>query len=438
MSLKVKVLIATNSFVFTRKLTNGSSLSATGRLLQSTGHQQPVELLIETIEVLGQCNPKTYEIGHLSKDFSLDYLRERIHMRPRVRYFQAVLRLRSELQNAVQIYMKQSEFTNVTTPMVTANDCEGGGECFTLSPAGESKAEERGPTEKHYFGRPTYLTVSGQLHLEALACSMSRVYTLSPVFRAEKSMSPKHLSEFLMLEVEEAFTFSLGALLSRVEAMCKFLAFYLERHCAEDLQYLRAENGEYGFGQAISSGTYARVTYDEAVEVLQWMEPFKEAFQNADEPVNLNAQMERALVELVGNRPLFVTHYPSKMKPFYMKTEGDKVSGKSGNDLTVIRTFFLHKALCFDLLMPICGEVAGGSLREDSLEKLEANIDEKMAHQSEATKESLNWYLDLRRFGGVPLGGFGLGFDRFLQTLTGVANIKDVVPFPRWPHHCYL
>lgn len=293
--------------------------------------------------MLGHCNPKTYEIGALTKDFSLDYLRERIHMRPRVRYFQAVLRLRSELQNAIQIYMKQSEFTNVTTPMVTANDCEGGGECFTLNPVGFG--DKSGTTfEKHYFGRPTYLTVSGQLHLEALACSMSRVYTLSPVFRAEKSMSPKHLSEFLMLEVEEAFTFSLDSLLNRVESMCKFLAFYLERHCAQDLKYLRTENDEYSFGEAISSGTYARVTYDEAVEVLRWMEPFKEAFgAESSEPVNLNAQMERALVELVGNRPLFVTHYPSKVKPFYMKTEEDKVSCCFCKQIPSLISFFSRR-----------------------------------------------------------------------------------------------
>ena len=307
------------SIIINRKLAIGSAISVTGRLVPSKGSQQFTELLCESLHILGDCDPKNYIIGNMiPDDLHLDYLREHVHLRSRVRYFQSLARLRSEFHNAIQIFMKQEDFLQVTSPIITANDCEGGGECFTLTPINWSNPE------KEYFGRPTFLTVSGQLHLEAMASALSRVYTVGPIFRAEKSMSPKHLSEFLMLEAEEAFIFSLDHLLDRVESMCKFFAFYLERNCHEEVQYLREQNGNYTFGEEISNGKYVRITYKDAVNILEKTERFSEikrARIGDNEIVNFNAEMERTLVEAMNNRPVFVTHYPMKLKPFYMKCD---------------------------------------------------------------------------------------------------------------------
>lgn len=394
----------------------GSALACTGRLVASIGRQQTVELACDRLEVIG-ANDQHYGTGsasearqhfHDDRRVDVDHLRELVHLRPRNRYFQAILRLRSELQNAIAIYMKQEEFTHCTTPLVTTNDCEGGGQTFGLTPAG-------------YFGRPVSLSVSGQLHLEALATGgLGRVYTLSPVFRAERSMSPRHLSEFLMLEGEEAFLTHLPHLLDRVEVMIKFFFYYLETNCEQELSYLRRMNNNYDQWRPVSEKKFVRLDYEQALDMLLDNDNSNKLAHLRDwrsgPPPTITAELERRLVELSGGVPVFVTNYPSEQKPFYMSRSEDG-----------------RRALCFDLLMPICGEVAGGSLREPNAARLEASM-----RAQHVDIESLRWYLNLRNFGHAPTAGFGLGFDRLLQAISGVANIKDIVTFPRWPQHCFL
>lgn len=394
----------------------GSALACTGRLIASIGRQQKFELACDSLEVIGS-NDQHYGTGlatearqyfHDDHRVDVDYLRKLVQLRSRNRYFQSILRLRSELQNAIAIYMKQEEFIHCTTPLVTTNDCEGGGQTFGLTPAG-------------YFGRPVSLSVSGQLHLEALATGgLGRVYTLSPVFRAERSMSPRHLSEFLMLESEEAFLTHLPHLLDRVEVMIKFFIYYLETNCEKELNYLRKINNNYEDWRPASEKKFVRLDYEQALDMLFSNDNKLDNLRNwrdRSSPLpNINAELERRLVELSGNVPVFVTNYPAEQKPFYMSRSED---GK--------------RALCFDLLMPVCGEVAGGSLREPDAARLEAAM---QAQNMEI--ESLRWYINLRNFGHAPTAGFGLGFDRLLQAISGVPNIKDIVTFPRWPQHCHL
>ncbi|OTF76289.1 asparagine-tRNA ligase, mitochondrial-like protein [Euroglyphus maynei] len=324
------------------RIQNGASLECIGRLSKSLGHQQSLDFLCDQFNVIGECPPDHYQIGHLKTGLELDLLREQIHLRPRIRYFQSILRIRNELSRTIHRFMADNQFIEVQVPLITANDCEGGGECFTLKPANWPITNP----ERLYFGRPAYLTVSGQLHLEAMASSLSRVYSLSSVFRAEKSMSPKHLKA------------------------CQLL-----------------------------SSKYPQL--------------------NGNSKMNLNAEMERSLLEICDHQPIFVTNFPMEIKPFYMKSTDDGTM-----------------AQCFDLLTPICGEVCGGSLRENHFERLCEQIRSKNLNNN--SNNQLEWYLDLRRFGSAPSGGFGLGFDRFLQTVCGIVNIKDVVPFPRWPYHCRL
>lgn len=244
--------------------------------------------------------------------------------------------------------------------------------------------------------------------------SLGRVYTLSPVFRAEKSMSPKHLSEFLMLEVEHAFLFNLNDLLDITESMFKYLIFEIMQNCPNDLQFLLDKNQyQNQFDKLIRNKRINRISYAEARQILAEKFP---ALKNKN--LNLNSQMEQHLLEINENEPILLTDFPMELKPFYMKLSEDSKT-----------------AHCFDLISPICGEVCGGSLRENRLDYLRKQLLNKNVKSLE---NELEWYLDLRKFGSVPCGGFGMGFDRFIQTLCGTKNIKDVVPFPRWPYHCYL
>ncbi|KPM06172.1 asparagine-tRNA ligase, mitochondrial-like protein [Sarcoptes scabiei] len=315
------------------------------------------------------------------------------HLRPRLRYFQSILRIRNELNKAIRDYMESNDFFEVQVPCITTNDCEGGGECFTLSPM-----NWQNDGNKFYFGRPVFLTSSGQLHLEALA-------------RAEKTMSQKHLSEFQMLEVEESFIFDLDTLLDRVEDLIKHLIRWLESKCDEDLAYLLATNAFETQFDALKRCHFIRISYEEARNILA--ENFPQIKTNN---LNLNAQMERFLLKYFQNKFIFITKFPFELKPFYMKRSCD------ANTMD-----------CFDLLAPISGEICGGSLREHILENLEDNL-----YTKNMSTDQLQWYLDLRRFGSGASGGFGLGFDRLIQTICGVRNIKDVATFPRWPYHCHL
>ncbi|XP_075680301.1 asparagine--tRNA ligase-like isoform X1 [Dermatophagoides pteronyssinus] len=392
------------------RIQNGASLECIGRLSESLGHQQSLDFLCDQFTVIGDCPPDHYQIGHLKSGMEFDLLREQIHLRPRVRYFQSILRIRNELSRAIHKFMSDNQFIEVQVPLITANDCEGGGECFTLNPANWPITNP----ERLYFGRPTYLTVSGQLHLEAMASSLSRVYCLSSVFRAEKSMSPKHLSEFLMLELEQAFLFDLKTLMSLVESLFRYLLDEIEKNCQKDLEFLLDMNQHHKYYDKLKSSKFLQISHQDACQMLSNKYPQL----NENRKMNLNAEMERFILEICDHQPIFVTNFPMEIKPFYMKSTDDGTM-----------------AQCFDLLTPICGEVCGGSLRENRLERLVEQIKSKNVINN---TNQLEWYLDLRRFGSVPTGGFGFGFDRFLQTVCGVVNIKDVVPFPRWPYHCRL
>lgn len=393
------------------RIQNGASLECIGRLSKSLGHQQSLDFLCDQFNVIGECPPDHYQIGHLKTGLELDLLREQIHLRPRIRYFQSILRIRNELSRTIHRFMADNQFIEVQVPLITANDCEGGGECFTLKPANWPITNP----ERLYFGRPAYLTVSGQLHLEAMASSLSRVYSLSSVFRAEKSMSPKHLSEFLMLELEQAFLFDLQSLMSIVESLFRYLLSEMEKNCGKDLEFLLEKNQHHRYYEKLKSSKFLQISYREACQLLSSKYPQL----NGNSKMNLNAEMERSLLEICDHQPIFVTNFPMEIKPFYMKSTDDGTM-----------------AQCFDLLTPICGEVCGGSLRENHFERLCEQIRSKNLNNN--SNNQLEWYLDLRRFGSAPSGGFGLGFDRFLQTVCGIVNIKDVVPFPRWPYHCRL
>ncbi|CAG2165629.1 unnamed protein product [Oppiella nova] len=331
-----------------KELHNGCCVRCVGRLVKSPGPKQPVELLCQSIDIMGSCDPNAYPFVDKSLDYKTQYFRQFPHLRQRQPLFQSLARLRSEAMNAIHMYGRQHDFTNVTTPLLTSNDCEGGGHVFTV----------KSPfcTEDNlYFNRQTYLSVSSQLHLEAMARSLSRVYTLSQCFRAEQSLSRRHLAEFLMYESEEA------------------------------------------------------MTYNEAIETLRKTTKYEDLKSGQ----NLNAEQERLLVECMDNIPVFVTHFPANVFIQYILLTN-------------------RPALCFDLLAPISGEICGGSVREDSLTELENRINDlKMS-------DSLDWYLDLRRFGNTITGGYGIGFDRLMQTMTGIPNIRDVSTFPRFLHNCLL
>ncbi|CAG2100088.1 unnamed protein product [Medioppia subpectinata] len=398
-----------------KELYNGCCVRCVGRLVSSPGPKQPVELLCESIDIMGSCDPNTYPIVDKSKDYKLSYFRPYLHLRQRQPMFQSLARIKSETMNAIHMYGKHNDFTNVTTPLLTSNDCEGGGHVFNVRVMiGSLLGDEMGSQspfcgeDNLYFDRPTYLSVSSQLHLEAMARSLSRVYTLSQCFRAEQSLSRRHLSEFLMFESEEAFVESVDEVMDRVETICKFIAYYISNNCREDLKLIHKETN-YKYFDKIANKRYVRMTYNEAIQELRKTKKYADLKSGQ----NLNAEQERLLVDSMDNCPVFVTHFPANVRPFYMKQSNGE-------------------ALCFDLLAPISGEICGGSVREDSLTELERRINELNL------SESLDWYLDLRRFGNTITGGYGIGFDRLIQTMTGIPNIRDVTAFPRYLHSCLL
>ncbi|KAK2467909.1 hypothetical protein APHAL10511_000204 [Amanita phalloides] len=425
-----------------KKLSNGSAVRLTGRLVASPGAGQAKELVIELgqaslapgrVELLHECPHQTYPIQ--KQTLSNEYLRDHAHLRARTDKIASMIRLRSVLHKNIHGWFENQGFYHVNTPILTENDAEGAGEAFRLAPvqcehpAAPQHASPAPLTD--FFSRPAFLTVSHQLHLEALASALSRVYTLSPCFRAEPSLTPRHLAEFWMLEAEWAFSAFDPASPSRdtrelcqaVEAMLRSVVGSVispDRH--EDVSMLWKQNDDEErlalLEKAVTSeSAWTRMSYAEAIKELQTFHGMSvqsgstAKFQY--EPAygkGLQSEHERWLAEQLVRGPVFVTDYPSALKPFYMRA--------NPSESTVA---------CFDLLMPHVGELVGGSVREDRLDVLT----ERMEQAGTGGRE-YEWYRDLRRFGGAPHGGFGMGFERLVMWVGGIENVREAIPMPRW------
>ncbi len=386
------------------RLTTGASAAVEGRLVPSPAPGQKWELRAVRVDLVGAADA-TYPLQ--KKGHTPEFLRTIAHLRPRSNLFGAVFRLRSRLALAVHQFFQERDFVYVHTPIITASDCEGAGEMFRVTTLKGNQAE---PPQPDFFGKPTYLTVSGQLEGEAFACALSNIYTFGPTFRAENSNTARHAAEFWMIEPEMAFC-DLQGDMDLGEEFIKAMACYTREHCAEDLALFAkfVDKGLQDRLQFVIERPFVRVPYAEAMDILKHSgRPFQFP---VDHGLNLQSEHERFLTEEYFKSPVTVFNYPREIKPFYMRLNDD---GKT--------------VAAMDVLVPGIGEVIGGAQREERLEQLQANL---KFHKLKP--EDYWWYLDLRRFGTVPHAGFGLGFERLLMFLTGVSNIRDVIPFARTP-----
>ena len=399
-----------------QRISTGACIGVTGKLVESIGSGQAVEIKASNIEIYGECDPMRYPLQ--KKDTSFEYLRTVAHMRPRTNTFGAILRLRSQMAFAIHEYFHSKGFVYLHTPLITASDAEGAGNMFqvtTLDLDAPLPRNKKGEIDfgKDFFGRRTSLTVSGQLEGELGATALGEIYTFGPTFRAENSNTPRHLAEFWMIEPEMAF-YDIKDNMDLAEDFIKSLVRYALQNCREDIQFL---NDRYDPElvqrlESVVDTEFVRLEYTEGIKILeeavaggvQFEYP---VFWGAD----LQSEHERYLVEKHFGKPVILTGYPKDIKAFYMKQNPD---GKT--------------VRAMDVLFPKIGEIIGGSEREADLGKLEARIDELGM-----SRRNLEWYIDTRRFGSCPHSGFGLGFERLLLFITGMQNIRDVIPFPRTP-----
>ncbi len=398
-----------------KPITTGSCISVTGKLVESQGAGQTVEIIAEDIEVYGTADPMTYPLQ--KKGHSLEYLREIAHLRPRTNTFGAVFRIRHHMAMAIHTYFHQHGFFYFHTPLITASDCEGAGQMFQVTTKNlyNLKKTEDGTIDysDDFFGKMAALTVSGQLEGELGAMALGKIYTFGPTFRAENSNTPRHLAEFWMIEPEVAFI-QQKELMDLEEDFVKFCVRWALDNCQDDLRFLNDmfDKGLLDRLHSVVDTEFVRLTYTEGVNILQ------EAMKNGKKfefPCNwgddLASEHERYLVEEHFGKPVIMTDYPKEIKAFYMKLNED---GK-----TVQGT---------DVLFPAIGEIIGGSVREENYDKLMAEIERR-----DIPMKDMWWYLDTRRFGAAPHAGFGLGFERLMLFVTGMQNIRDVIPFPRTP-----
>jgi asparaginyl-tRNA synthetase len=394
-------------------LTSGCAIEATGTVVPSPAKGQPFEMQATEVKVVGWVeDPDHYPIQ--PKPHSLEFLREVAHLRPRTNVIGAATRVRHTLAQAIHRFFHEQGFFWVNTPIITAADAEGAGALFRVStldlanlPRGE---DDRIDFSKDFFGRETYLTVSGQLNVEAYCLALSKVYTFGPTFRAENSNTSRHLAEFWMIEPEIAFA-DLKDDAALAESLLKYVFSALLKESHEDLAFFdeRIEKGLVAKLQGIVGSEFVRMDYGEAIAIL---ERAKEKFEFPVKwGVDLQSEHERYLTEKHAKKPVIVMNYPKAIKAFYMRVNDD---GRT--------------VAAMDVLAPGIGEIIGGSQREERLEVLDARMDEVGID-----KESLGWYRDLRRYGSVPHAGFGLGFERTLAYVTGLANVRDAIPFPRTP-----
>ena len=396
-----------------KPVTTGSSIHVQGTLVASQGKGQSVEVQADELEVYGTADPAGYPLQ--KKGHTLEFLREKAHLRPRTNTFGAVLRIRHALAFAIHKFFNDKGFYYFHTPLITASDCEGAGAQFqvTTLPLDELPRTEEGKIDysQDFFGKMTSLTVSGQLEGELGATALGCIYTFGPTFRAENSNTPRHLSEFWMIEPEMAF-YEIEDNMDLAEEFIKYCINYALEHCKDDIDFL-AEHFDKELVERLRfvlDNDFVRLPYTEGVRILE------ESGKKFEFPVywgvDLASEHERYLVEEHFKRPVILTDYPKEIKAFYMKLNDD---GKT--------------VRAMDVLFPKIGEIIGGSQREESLEKLSARIDE-------LGLTGMDWYVDTRRYGSVPHSGFGLGFERLVLFVTGMQNIRDVIPFPRYPNNC--
>lgn len=399
-----------------KRLSAGCSVTVTGEIVESGGKGQATELRADGVIVHGWADPETYPLQ--KKRHSLEKLREWAHLRPRTNAIGAVMRVRNQVCRSIHNFFQEEGFLNVQTPIITASDCEGAGEMFrvtTLDPA-KPPLNDQGKVDytKDFFDRPSYLTVSGQLEGEIYACALGKVYTFGPTFRAENSNTSRHLAEFWMVEPEVAFN-ELPDNIDLAERFLKRIVNDVMAECDEDLTLFqeRIDKTLRPRLEKLSSEQFVRLPYTEAVELLQQS---KEKFEYPVEwGTDLQSEHERWLTEKHFDKPVVLFDYPAAIKPFYMRVNDD-----TSEDRRTVRAM--------DVLVPGVGEIIGGSEREARLDVLEA----RMAEQG-LSVDDYWWYADLRRYGTVPHAGFGLGLERMVQYVTGMANIRDVIPFPRTP-----
>ena len=395
-----------------RDVANGAAVAIRGQLVASQGKGQAVEIQAAEITVLGKADPETYPLQ--KKATSLEFLREIAHLRPRTNTFGAVLRVRHALAFGVHQYFNDHGFFYVHTPIITGSDAEGAGQMFrvtTLPPEHPPRTSDGSVDySQDFFGKQTNLTVSGQLEGELAAMALGSIYTFGPTFRAENSNTARHLAEFWMIEPEVAFN-ELEDNMDLAEDFLRYLVRYALERCADDLQFLNDQYDTELLGRlrSVVDNKFQRLTYTEAVEIL------KSSTQKFEFPVDwgtdLQSEHELYLVEKHFEKPVILTNYPKEIKAFYMKLDEDGRTVRA-----------------MDVLFPGIGEIIGGSQREEDYDKLTARMAEMHVPANE-----LDWYLDTRRFGTAPHAGFGLGFERLVLFVTGMGNIRDVIPFPRYP-----
>ncbi|MDD3180068.1 MAG: asparagine--tRNA ligase [Opitutaceae bacterium] len=410
-NLQVIVSSTLPNYAEIQHLSTGAAATVRGRLIPSQGQGQKWEVAADAVEIIGAADA-TYPLQ--KKGHTLEFLREIAHLRPRSNLFGCIFRVRSRLAFAIHQFFQERGFVYVHTPIVTGSDCEGAGELFRVTTLDMKNPPKREDGEidyaKDFFARPTFLTVSGQLEAEAFACALSKVYTFGPTFRAENSNTSRHASEFWMIEPEVAFC-DLQDDMQLAEDFVKYLIRDIRTHCADDLTLFTrfVDKGLLERLDFVAERPFQRVSYTEAVELLT------KSGHKFEYPVeygtNLQSEHERYLTEVHFKCPVTVYNYPKEIKPFYMRLNDD------GRTVTAM-----------DVLVPGIGEIVGGSQREERLDVLLENMNR---HQLDP--KDYGWYIDLRRYGSVPHAGFGLGFERMLMFVTGVGNIRDVVPFARTP-----
>ena len=397
-----------------KAVTTGSSIHVSGLLVESMGKGQSCEVQAQTLEIYGTADPETYPLQ--KKGHTLEFLREKAHLRPRTATFGAILRIRSALAFAIHKFFQDKGFVYLNTPLITASDCEGAGAMFqvTTLPLDKLPRTEDSKVDysKDFFGKPTALTVSGQLEGELGATALGEIYTFGPTFRAENSNTPRHLSEFWMIEPEMAF-YDIIDNMNLAEEFVKYCISYALDHCRDDIDFL-AEHFDPELVQRLEfvlHNDFVRLTYTEGIEIL------KASGHKFEFPVewgtDLQSEHERFLVEEHFKKPVILTDYPAAIKAFYRKQNEDGRTVRA-----------------MDVLFPKIGEIIGGSEREADYDKLLRRIEELGIPMKD-----MWWYLDTRRFGTVPHSGFGLGFERLVLFVTGMTNIRDVIPFPRTPNN---
>ena len=411
-----------------KKINTGAAVKIIGDLIASKGGGQNLEIVVNQISIIGESDSESYPIQ--PKRHSLEFLREKAHLRIRTTTFNAIMRIRSVLSFAVHEFFQEKNFYYINTPIITGSDAEGAGEMFKVTTLSSDVSEKNIDYKKDFFGKQTHLTVSGQLEAESYAMGLGNVYTFSPTFRAENSNTTRHLAEFWMIEPEMAF-YDLNDNMNLAEEFIKSVLSKILSKCAKDLKFLNdrydseqknkpmRERSEMGLIEKINfvvNNSFKRVTYTDSFNILKNCKPNKKnkfKYKIDEWGVDLQSEHERFLVEKHFKCPVIIYDYPAKIKAFYMRMNDDQKTVRA-----------------MDVLFPGIGEIAGGSQREERLDVLEKRMEEMKIDKNE-----LWWYLDLRRYGSVPHSGFGLGFERLVQFTTGMGNIRDVIPFPRTPQN---